>query len=90
MCHVRGLLLYVNTSTAVKLEQLPISYTSNDQVLFQDIRCAYIEMRKARANFHPNTPTIIMNTLVWFHKKLDQVQKIIIRLFEALRLNWAV
>jgi hypothetical protein len=86
----RFLLLYVNTSTAVKLEQLPISYTSNDQVLFQDIRCAYIEMRKARANFHPNTPTIIMNTLVWFHKKLDQVQKIIIRLFEALRLNWAV
>jgi hypothetical protein len=44
----RYLLLCVNSSKKVHLEQIDISYMGDDQVLFQSIRQAYYNMRKSQ------------------------------------------
>jgi ankyrin repeat protein len=44
----RYLLLCVNTSKRVHLEQIDVTYTGDDQVLFQGIRQAYYNTRKSQ------------------------------------------
>ncbi|MCJ1475836.1 hypothetical protein MMC13_004500 [Lambiella insularis] len=85
------LLLCVSTTRTAKLEQIQIPYNADDQVMFQDIRRAYLKVRQARSQtFHPETPALIRRLVQWNYDLLTFTQRSIIKLFQVLRLRWLV
>lgn len=85
------LLLCVNTTSTAKLEQIQIPYSADDQVMFQDIRRAYLKVRQARTQtFHPETPDLVRRLITWSYDLISLTQKTTIKVFQFLRLHWLV
>ncbi|MCJ1395077.1 hypothetical protein MMC18_007958 [Xylographa bjoerkii] len=85
------LLLCISTPRTAKLEQIRIPYSADDQVMFQDIRRAYLKVRQTRTQtFHPETPDFIRRLITKGYVLLHLTQKITIQLFHFLRLRWLV
>ena len=87
----RFLLLCVNGRRLMELKQLAICENADDQVMFQDMRRAYIEVRQARTtDIHPDTPLIFRKIILLKQNITDLLQRLTIRLFESLHLGWLV
>lgn len=87
----RFLILCVNGPRMARYRHLSVLPGVDDQVLFQDIRRSYVDLRRdVTRNFHPDTP-VVLQILV---KKIDNVwnssQKLVTDLFNKLKLGWLV
>lgn len=87
----RFLLLCVNGPRFARLEQISLIPGLDDQVLFQDIRNAYIKSRRNHTRvFHPDTPAVLQNLVAWMDRCWAASQKLATHLFKMLRLGWLV
>lgn len=87
----RFLLLCVSNSRRLELEQIPIMLAANDQIMFQDIRRAYLKLRRDRTQqFHPKTPKAVRYVISTVERISAYVQRVIARLFECMALEWLV
>ena len=84
-------LLCVNGPQIAQLGQISVSRGQNDQILFQNIRASYKELRhRFKRNFHPDTPELLQTIVLWGDRLWNQSQKQAISIFSYLRLNWLV
>lgn len=94
----RFVLLCINGPRFPQLRQVPlasqqasIAAHDNDRILFDNIRRAYIEVRRSyRPSFHPETPTVIKIFVGWMHRAWKASQKLTAELFKLLRIQWLV
>lgn len=86
------LLLCVNGPRLAEMRPVRVYPGMDDQVLFQDIRTAYTEVRKSyyARSFHPDTPRILQSLAAWSDQFWLTAQKLITKLFKKLRLGWLV
>lgn len=85
------LLLCINGMRLKELEQIKIMRDGDDQIMFQDIRRAYLKIRQQQAaGFHPDTPEFIRRISITLHNLTKSSQRGLIRVFEYLRLGWLV
>lgn len=87
----RFLLLCVNGPRLPDLQQIPVHPNWDDQVLFQDIRNAYIESRKGQERqFHEDTPIFVIKIILWLDLCWYHLQSKASSLFGRLRLGWLI
>lgn len=94
----RFLLLCVNGPRFPQLRQVPLSSQEvsiashdNDRILFDNIRKAYIEVRRSyQPSFHPETPVVVKMFVEGMHRVQKVSQKLITEVFKMLRLQWLV
>ena len=85
------LLLCINGRRLKELEQIKIMRDGDDQIMFQDIRRAYVKIRQQQAtDFHPDTPKSARKISTSLHNVTKWSQRALIRVFEYLRLGWLV
>jgi hypothetical protein len=85
------LLLCIKGRGLMELEQIEIMRDGDDQVMFQDIRRAYLKIRQQqKADFHPETPETIRKISRGLHYLKRTCQSQIVRMFKYLRLGWLV
>lgn len=85
------LMLCVKGRRLMELEQIKIMRDGDDQVIFQDIRRAYLKIRQQQArDFHPDTPEFVRKISLGLHHVRNSVQRLVIHIFECLRLGWLV
>lgn len=94
----RFVLLCVNGPRFPQLRQVPlasqqvsIASHDNDRILFDNIRSAYIEVRRSyQPSFHPETPTVVKISVGWMYRVWKSSQKLTTEVFKMLRLRWLV
>lgn len=87
----RYLLLCTKGRRLMELEQIEIKRDGDDQVMFQDIRRAYLKIRQQqKADFHPDTPEVVRKLSRGLHYLKRTSQSQIVRMFKYLRLGWLV
>lgn len=87
----RFLILCVNGPRLARYQHLSVLSGVDDQVLFQDIRRSYTNLRRdVTRSFHPDTPVLVQK----FVNKMDSFwstsQKLTTDLFQWLKLGWLV
>lgn len=94
----RFLLLCVNGPRFSQLQQVPltsqqvsVASQDNDRILFDQIRRAYIEVRRSyQPNLHPETPAVVKIFVGAMHRTWKATQKVTTEIFKLLRLQWLV
>lgn len=94
----RFVLLCVNGPRLPQLRQVPltsqqvsIASHDNDLILFDNIRRAYIEVRRSyQPSFHPETPALVRLSVGCMHRVWGASQKLTTEVFKMLRLRWLV
>lgn len=94
----RFVLLCVNGPRFPQLRQIPlasqqvsIASHDNDRILFDNIRSAYIEVRRSyQPSFHPETPAVVKIFVGWMYRVWNASQKLTTEVFKMLRLRWLV
>ena len=83
----RHLLLCVNGSRTLELEQLILAPGSDDQVLFQDIRRTYKAMRCKR-RLHPQIPESILQFVRSVDALWETIERSLLGFLNLCRLEW--
>jgi len=87
----RILLLCLNGSRTLKLEQLDLIPNTDDQILFQDMRRAYIDAKKNQArSFHPDTPKAVVKLVYLIDRSWAELQRYLVLGLTCMRANWLV
>jgi len=87
----RYLLLCIKGRRLMELEQIEIMREGDDQVMFQDIRRAYLKIRQQQAtDFHPDTPEFVRTLSRGLHSLKSSSQRLVVRMLKHLRLGWLV
>lgn len=87
----RFLILCVNGPSLARYQHLSVLSGVDDQVLFQDIRRSYTNLRRdVVRSFHPDTPVLVQKVVNKMDSFWSTSQKLTTDLFKWLKLGWLV